>query len=96
MDVHRALIDIDVVSPHGIEKMLAAENAPRASHEKFQQAKLRRAELQLLAVASCAMGFPVELHIARREKGRDMGGLGAAQKRANAGEKLRHRERLDD
>src|ERR1700728_1849804 len=39
MDVHGALVDIDVAAPHPVEQLLAAKDPARTFHEKFEQAE---------------------------------------------------------
>ena len=52
MHIHRSLVDIDVVSPHRVEQMLAAEDPAGALHQEFQQPEFGRAEMQFLAGAA--------------------------------------------
>src|SRR5580704_9648587 len=45
MDVDGALVDIDVAAPYPVEQLLAREHPAGTFHQKFEQAELRRAEL---------------------------------------------------
>src|ERR1700691_4851920 len=45
MDVHRALVDVDVAAPHPVEQLLPAKAPARPFHQKFEQAEFRRSEI---------------------------------------------------
>ena len=55
MDIDGTLFDKDVVAPDLVEQLRAAVYALDVRHEKVQQAKFGRAELERLAVAEDAM-----------------------------------------
>src|SRR5690349_4852073 len=61
VDIHRALLDEDVVAPHLVEKLRARVNALGVSHQEMQQPEFRRAEREGGAVAA----YPVTARIER-------------------------------
>src|SRR5258708_57399 len=79
MDVHGALVDIDVAAPDTIEQLLAAEHPPRMLQEKFQQPILGRAEIDRAARAGDAALLAIELDVAIAEHGGEPFRAGAAQ-----------------
>src|SRR5262249_18624674 len=49
VDVHGAIRDGAIVSPHRIEQLLAAEDDARTAHQEFQKTKFGSGERKLLA-----------------------------------------------
>ncbi len=96
MDVHRALIHIDIMPPDTIEKLGTGKHTTGRGHEKFQQAEFGRPETDFAALAMDAVRLTVELDIAAfQHRGQNLR-LGAAQHRLDACHQFRRRERLHD
>jgi hypothetical protein len=64
VNIDRAIIDIDIVTPDAIEQLLTGIDPPRRTHQKFQQAELGRSKVDLAVLAPNAVGFAVEFDIA--------------------------------
>ena len=64
MDVDGTLVDIDVLTPDGVEELGARIDAAWRLHQEFEQAELGRPEMQLLTCAAHAPHRPIELEIA--------------------------------
>ena len=60
MNVHRALFNEDVIPPHVVEQLRARINALGMRHQKMQEAKLRRAQLERPAVADHSVPGRIE------------------------------------
>jgi hypothetical protein len=70
----------EVVLPHVLEELRAAEDTPRVEHEVAQQAILGRGELDRLAGPGDLVGVLVELEVLEHEPvGVRLGEAGAAQ-----------------
>src|SRR4051794_31699497 len=63
MNVHRALVDVDVAAPDAVEQLLAAEYAARVLQEEFQQAILGRSEVDEPACARDPALFAIKFDI---------------------------------
>src|SRR5690606_20326780 len=94
VDVHRALVDIDVAAPDTIEQLLAREDAAGPQHEELEQPVFGRAEADGHAAPAHTAGLPVELEIARRKHGCCPGRVASPKQSGNAGQQLGQRERL--
>src|SRR5215472_17721850 len=55
MDVHRALVDIDVAAPNAIEQLLAGKYPSGPLHEKFQKPEFGLTEIDRPARARDAL-----------------------------------------
>src|ERR1700681_2685483 len=95
MHIDRALVDIDIASPHPVEQLGAAEHAAGALHEELEQPELSWTEMHLAAVPRHPMRFPIELDIAHAEDRGDALGVGTPQDGPDPRHQLRQRERLD-
>ena len=65
VNIDGAVFDIDIVSPHAVQKLFAREHPPRALQQIFQQTKFGRAERDLLPGTKDAAALAVELDVAR-------------------------------
>ena len=76
MDVDRTLLDVGVRPPHTVEELPAREHALGIGGEELQQAELRRAELDGLAVTGDAVAAQVDGELARlKDRATRFGGV---------------------
>ena len=96
MDVHRALLDEDVIAPDLVEQLGAAVHALRMGHQEVQHAELDVAQLDVPPVARDAAQAGIEPEA--RDLGDVIGALGrhAPQQCLDTREQLACRERLRD
>src|ERR1700744_5573604 len=64
MDVDGALVDIDLAAPDAVEQLLATEHAAGPLHQKFEQAKFGRPEIDRAGRARYPLLFAIEFQIA--------------------------------
>src|SRR5262249_46475719 len=64
MNVDRAFVDIHVAAPHAVEQLLARKYTPGPLHEKFEQAKLGRTEIDRATRPRDALFLAIEFEIA--------------------------------
>ena len=96
MDVDGARLDIDVLAPHRVQKLLAREDAAGMLHEMAQQAEFGGPEMDRLGGARHAMRHQVhdDVGVGQRLVGQRR--PDAAQHGADARHQLGGRERLGD
>ena len=60
MDIHGALLDIYVASPHPVEELRSIEGAVWMTHQQFEQPKLRGPHGHRLIANANAVGARIE------------------------------------
>src|SRR5712691_903734 len=64
MDVHGALVDIDLAAPHAVEQLLAREHTAGALHQELEQTIFGRTEVDRAAAARDPLLLAVDLEVA--------------------------------
>ena len=63
MNINRAGLHIDIISPYGFEQIFAGKNLTRNFHQGFQQPELGRAEVNIIIAAVNLFGFHIHNNI---------------------------------
>src|SRR6516162_10977742 len=96
VDVHGALVDVDIAPPYAVEQLLAREYAAGPLHQIFEQAVFGRAQLDRPPGARYAAFLPVHLEVAEAKHVAHLLRSRAPQQGVDARNELGNRERLDD
>src|SRR6185503_11868570 len=96
MNVDGAGFDIDVGAPHGIEQLLAGEDAAGVLHQLVEEPVLCWPEMNVAIAASDAVGAAVNRDLADSDYVFDEAWPHTAHYCTHTGQQLAHRKRLDD
>ena len=94
-NLQRVRCKAQVVAPHALEEGRPGQHLPRMEHEQLEESELSARQVDRAAGTSHLARDRVELEI-REVQGAVVAGGSPAQQRAQAGEELAERERLDE
>lgn len=87
MDIYGALFDVDGAPPDPIEELFPVKGPLRMTHQKFEEAELRRANVNVVLAHGEAVALRIE-HERAEDQLPGLRGPGAPEHGLNAGDEL--------